>query len=82
MCEQLTQLHSNAPAHSFKVTRKSVEAAFGRRISELFETFDETPVASGSIAQVGTRWRLAVLVPLCQRGLGHGLSEILSDSKM
>lgn len=54
MCEQLTQLHSNAPAHSFKTTRKIVEAAFGRRLSELFDDFEEVPVASGSIAQVST----------------------------
>ncbi|KAJ6767213.1 AARF DOMAIN CONTAINING KINASE 2 (PREDICTED) [Salix purpurea] len=32
--------------------RKTIERAFGRKLSEIFEGFEEVPVASGSIAQV------------------------------
>ncbi|KAF3947608.1 hypothetical protein CMV_026283 [Castanea mollissima] len=52
LCSELARLHSNAPAHSFSVTKKTVERAFGRKLSEIFEKFDEEPVASGSVAQV------------------------------
>lgn len=53
MCHQLSKLHSKAPAHSFKTTKGIVERAFGRRLDDIFDEFEEEPVASGSIAQVG-----------------------------
>ncbi|CAH2038263.1 unnamed protein product [Thlaspi arvense] len=52
LCSQLSKLHSNAPEHSFAYTKKTIEKAFGRKLSEIFEDFEEVPVASGSIAQV------------------------------
>jgi len=52
LCSELAKLHSKAPEHSFAYTKLAVEKAFGRRISDIFESFDEKPVASGSIAQV------------------------------
>ncbi|KAI4368187.1 hypothetical protein MLD38_016773 [Melastoma candidum] len=52
LCAKLSELHTKAPEHSFSYTRKSIEAAFGRKLSEIFEHFEEVPVASGSIAQV------------------------------
>ncbi|CAI5962405.1 unnamed protein product [Closterium sp. NIES-64] len=52
MCAQLSKLHTKAPAHPFKTTQRIVERAFGRRLEEMFDEFDEEPVASGSIAQV------------------------------
>ncbi|XP_057815163.2 uncharacterized protein LOC131028828 isoform X2 [Cryptomeria japonica] len=52
LCNELTKLHTQAPAHKFSYTRQSIEKAFGRKINEIFEDFEEEPVASGSIAQV------------------------------
>lgn len=52
LCTKLSELHTKAPEHSFAYTRKTIEKAFGRKLSEIFENFEETPVASGSIAQV------------------------------
>lgn len=52
ICTKLAELHSKAPEHSFSYTKKTIESAFGRKISEIFENFEELPVASGSIAQV------------------------------
>ncbi|KAJ8761603.1 hypothetical protein K2173_004379 [Erythroxylum novogranatense] len=52
LCTKLSELHSKAPEHSFPYTRKTVEKAFGRKLSDIFEDFEEIPVASGSIAQV------------------------------
>lgn len=52
LCTKLSELHSKAPEHSFAYTKKTIERAFGRKLSEIFESFEEEPVASGSIAQV------------------------------
>ncbi|KAK8612591.1 hypothetical protein V6N13_092702 [Hibiscus sabdariffa] len=52
LCIKLSELHSKAPEHSFAYTKKTIESAFGRKLSEVFKHFEEEPVASGSIAQV------------------------------
>lgn len=52
LCTELAKLQTKAPAHSFSFTQKSIEKAFGRKLPEIFERFDEEPVASGSVAQV------------------------------
>ncbi|XP_043704582.1 probable serine/threonine-protein kinase abkC isoform X1 [Telopea speciosissima] len=52
LCTELSKLHSKAPAHSFAYTKRTVEQAFGRKLLEIFEDFEEEPLASGSVAQV------------------------------
>ncbi|UKZ76428.1 hypothetical protein TrVFT333_004132 [Trichoderma virens FT-333] len=53
MCDTMSKLHSNAPAHSMRVTRRTVEEAFnGRNFEDIFDEFHETPLGVGAIAQV------------------------------
>lgn len=53
MCEIMSQLHSNAPAHSLAITKRIIRKAFdGRRFEEIFEVFEEKPLGVGAIAQV------------------------------
>ncbi|XP_011622354.1 probable serine/threonine-protein kinase abkC isoform X1 [Amborella trichopoda] len=52
LCTELAKLQTKAPVHRFSYTKKTIEKAFGRKISEIFEEFEEEPVASGSVAQV------------------------------
>ncbi|GJT33088.1 probable serine/threonine-protein kinase abkC [Tanacetum coccineum] len=52
LCAVLAELQTKAPAHSYAYTKKTIEKAFCRRLTEIFENFEEEPVASGSIAQV------------------------------
>ncbi|GJN11384.1 hypothetical protein PR202_ga29571 [Eleusine coracana subsp. coracana] len=52
LCVELAKLHSAAPAHGFAYSKAAIEKAFGRELSEIFNTFEENPVASGSIAQI------------------------------
>ncbi|XVF70420.1 hypothetical protein PTKIN_Ptkin11bG0160200 [Pterospermum kingtungense] len=52
LCDVLAELHTKAPSHSFSFTKKSVENAFGRKLTEIFTNFEEEPLASGSVAQV------------------------------
>ncbi|EOY12765.1 AarF domain-containing kinase isoform 2 [Theobroma cacao] len=52
LCAVLAELHTKAPSHSFAFTKKSVENAFGRKLTDIFTDFEEEPLASGSVAQV------------------------------
>ncbi|KAL0040620.1 hypothetical protein WJX77_012568 [Trebouxia sp. C0004] len=52
LCKELECLHTQAPVHSLHFTRSAIAQAFPGSVDELFEQFDEQPVASGSIAQV------------------------------
>lgn len=53
MCHIMSTLHSNAPAHSMRHTRETLEGAFGhKRMEEIFDDFDEKPLGVGAIAQV------------------------------
>jgi len=57
LCKELSVLHAAAPEHGWEFTKKSVEESLGGvgmagSIEEIFETFEERPIASGSIAQV------------------------------
>lgn len=53
MCRVMSELHSNAPAHSLRHTVKTISEAFGgRAFDEIFAEFDEKPLGVGAIAQV------------------------------
>ncbi|EOD28347.1 aarF domain-containing protein [Emiliania huxleyi CCMP1516] len=62
-CEALGTLTNAAPAHGYAHSRAAIEAAFGQPLGSLFDSFDEKPVASGSIGQArhGTQVHLAKL---------------------
>ena len=40
-----------APVHSWAESKREIESSFGKSVEELFESIDEEPLASGSIAQ-------------------------------
>ncbi|KAL9045936.1 MAG: hypothetical protein Q9214_001107 [Letrouitia sp. 1 TL-2023] len=53
MCDLMSSLHSNAPAHSLADTKKTIVKAFGGRpFDDIFEEFQEKPLGVGAIAQV------------------------------
>ena len=53
MCSVMSDLHSNAPAHSLKDTKRTIIKAFdGRAFEDIFEEFHEKPLGVGAIAQV------------------------------
>ena len=45
-------MQTKTPTHKFSYTQQTIEKDFGRRIDDIFEDFEEEPVASSSIAQV------------------------------
>lgn len=49
----MSSLHSNAPAHSFADTKRTIVKAFrGLPFEDIFEEFQEQPLGVGAIAQV------------------------------
>ncbi len=51
-CRILSELHSNAPYHSMAWNKYMIRLSFDKDIDELFMDFEETPIGSGSVAQV------------------------------
>jgi len=52
LAEELAKLQDAVPPFPGAQARTIIEQAFGQKIEELFTSFDETPLASASIAQV------------------------------
>ncbi|KAL5333290.1 hypothetical protein BJX70DRAFT_392301 [Aspergillus crustosus] len=53
MCSTMSSLHSHAPAHSLRETKRTIRKAFhGIPFEDIFEEFDEKPLGVGAIAQV------------------------------
>jgi predicted unusual protein kinase regulating ubiquinone biosynthesis (AarF/ABC1/UbiB family) len=49
---KLAELRDAAPKVAFKDMRKVIEAEYGERLEDVFETFDPVPIAAASIGQV------------------------------
>ena len=54
-CGVLSELHDRAPEHSWRASKREIEAVFGKSVEELFDSIEHQPLASGSIAQVSTQ---------------------------
>jgi len=49
---QMERCCIECPRSNFKAVRQTVESEFGKKLEDIFSEFDETPVASASLAQV------------------------------
>ena len=52
IADELQRLQDNVPPFPGKQARRIIEKAFGETVTDLFESFDEQPLASASVAQV------------------------------
>lgn len=67
----MSSLHSNAPAHSLRDTKRTIRKAFnGLPFEEIFEEFDEKPLGVGAIAQV-YKAKLKPSLATTNQELGH-----------
>ncbi|HET7929876.1 MAG TPA: ubiquinone biosynthesis regulatory protein kinase UbiB [Rhodanobacteraceae bacterium] len=89
VAEELAQLQDQVPPFPGAQARAIVEETLGKPIAELFETFEETPLASASIAQVHAA-RLPdhrevvvkVLRPNVARNIRHNLQLLDAAASM
>ncbi|WVN88470.1 uncharacterized protein L203_103681 [Cryptococcus depauperatus CBS 7841] len=52
LCAKMGRLHSNGKPHSMSYTHHILESAFGVKLLDIFEDFDDEPIGCGAIAQV------------------------------
>ncbi|MGB0681493.1 MAG: 2-polyprenylphenol 6-hydroxylase [Magnetovibrionaceae bacterium] len=52
MAADLSQLQDHLPAFTFAEVKAAIEGEFDKPLDEIYQSFDETPVAAASIAQV------------------------------
>jgi ubiquinone biosynthesis protein len=68
LADELSKLQDRVPPFDSVVAVREIERGLGRSIDDVFESFDHTPVASASIAQV----HLGVLKPDVTKGETRG----------
>ena len=51
-CLELVKLRDNVAAMDIETVREVIEDEYGKKLSDVFEDFDEKPLGSASIAQV------------------------------
>ncbi len=52
IADELAKLQDRVPPFDGAVARQLIEASYGRPVTDMFASFDETPLAAASIAQV------------------------------
>lgn len=52
VADSLKYLQDKLPPFSYRIVKAGIEERFGQKLSDLFDSFDDTPVAAASIAQV------------------------------
>ncbi len=81
IADELAKLQDRVPPFSSALAVSLIEAAYGKRLHDVFAKFDETPVASASVAQVhfavlpdGREVAVKILRPGISRIIGHDVA--------
>lgn len=89
LADELANLQDNVPPFSGQEARTIIEKSLGKPVSELFQLFDETPLASASIAQVhlatlhnGQEAVVKVVRPTIEKTIRHDIDLMLLIAKM
>jgi ubiquinone biosynthesis protein len=82
LSESLAKLQDRVEPFSNQLAIQTIEKQLGKPINEIFESFDETPLASASVAQVHSAQLLRPLLTTSTLGLnsGHLNSESLEKA--
>ena len=89
IAEELALLQDKVPPFPGNTARMIIEKSLERNVDELFDEFDETPLASASIAQVhaatlkdGRKVVVKVLRPDVERWIKHDLSILYTIARL
>ncbi len=85
VADELAKLQDQVPPFAFAEVQKSIEAAFGLPLNQIYSDFDEVAIASASVAQVhfaslldGTPVAVKVLRPNIAKVINQDLSILKS----
>ena len=89
IAEELALLQDKVPPFPGVQARQIIEKSLGKPVHELFDEFDETPLASASVAQVhtarlkdGREVVIKVLRPDVKRWINHDLGILFTIAKL
>ncbi len=89
LADELAKLQDNVPPFSGKLARSIIEKSLKKSVDELFQDFDEKPLASASIAQVhtailhdGKEAIVKVVRPGIEKTIRHDIDLMLFIAKM
>lgn len=89
LADELAKLQDDVPPFSGKVAREIIEKSLNESVDTLFKEFDETPLASASIAQVhtavlhdGREAIVKVVRPGIENTIRHDIDLMLFIAKM
>ena len=89
LADELAKLQDDVPPFSGKLAREIIEKSLVKSVDELFKDFDETPLASASIAQVhtatlhdGKEAIVKVVRPGIEKTIRHDIDLMLFIAKM
>ncbi|MFZ9667867.1 MAG: ubiquinone biosynthesis regulatory protein kinase UbiB [Steroidobacteraceae bacterium] len=77
IAEELAKLQDRVPPFDGRLAKKIIESAYGKSLNEVFESFDEKPLAAASIAQVHVA-KLRSGGEVVVKVLRPGMREIIS----
>jgi len=77
IAEELAKLQDRVPPFDGKVAKQIIEKAYGKPLADVFESFDEQPLAAASIAQVHVA-KLRSAGEVVVKVLRPGMREIIS----
>jgi ubiquinone biosynthesis protein len=80
LAAELSKLQAHVPADPPDTVRRIIKEELGRPVEEIFETFDEVPLASASIAQVHQATLAGgkkVVIKVQHPGIGHRIRNDL-----
>lgn len=77
IAEELAKLQDRVPPFDGKLAKQTIENAYGKPLSEVFDSFDEKPLAAASIAQVHVA-KLRSAGEVVVKVLRPGMREIIS----
>jgi ubiquinone biosynthesis protein len=85
VADELAKLQDQVPPFAFNAVQTSIEAAFGASLHTIFPVFEQTPIASASVAQVhfaeladGKQVAVKVLRPNIGEVIGQDLAILKS----
>ena len=84
VADELAKLHDQVPPFAFAEVQKSIEAAFGLPLNQIYSQFDEVAIASASVAQVHFAHLLdgtPVAVKVLRPNIGSVINQDLSILK-